>query len=87
MPFILVGVHTELRDKKSPFWDEFYTELRGGLPRDENPVTSQAGRSLARRIGAVKYFECSARTYEGVRAVFDEAIYTLIKSKSEYMHV
>jgi len=34
---------------------------------------SQQGEKVAQRIGAAKYVECSAKTNEGVRAVFETA--------------
>lgn len=39
-----------------------------------SPVKPEAGQTLAREIGAVKYLECSAFTQAGLRAVFDDTI-------------
>lgn len=42
--------------------------------RGEYPLTYQEGEKLAEKIGALKYCECSSKTREGVKNVFDEAI-------------
>ncbi len=40
---------------------------------------------MAKKVGAVKYLECSAKTNEGVREVFEHATRAamLIKSKKQ----
>ena len=69
-PIILVGTKLEKRD------DEAKVEkLKAyGL----KPVTYAEGLKLRREIGAVKYHECSARTQEGVKEVFDDAIRAVV---------
>ena len=57
-PFLLVGLKTDLR----PI-DAAAAEV----------VTAEEGVALAEEIGASKYLECSAYTYDGVVAVFTEA--------------
>ena len=46
--------------------------------RDTEPgkkyVTPDEAQRVAQQIGAVKYVECSARTKEGLKEVFDEAV-------------
>ncbi|XP_062521733.1 ras-related C3 botulinum toxin substrate 1-like [Corticium candelabrum] len=46
--------------------------------RNEHILTDQEGRAMSKKIGAVKYMECSAMTREGLKAVFDEAIHTAL---------
>jgi len=38
------------------------------------PIQYSQGVAMAKDIGAVKYFECSALTQKGLRTVFDEAV-------------
>ena len=38
------------------------------------PVTSATARSIAQKFNAVKYMECSVKTYQGLKNVFDEAV-------------
>ena len=40
----------------------------------QKPVYALDGKEMAEILGAVKYVECSARTQQGVKNVFDEAI-------------
>ena len=38
------------------------------------PVTSATARSIAQKLNAVKYMECSVKTYQGLKNVFDETV-------------
>ena len=39
----------------------------------QEPVTPEEGRAMAERINAIAYLECSAKSKEGVREVFETA--------------
>ncbi|XP_078467537.1 ras-related C3 botulinum toxin substrate 1-like [Lampetra fluviatilis] len=65
-PIILVGTQLDLRDNK----DTVEKLSRKMLPL----ITNEQGLALAKKIGAVKYVECSARTRNGIKTVFDETI-------------
>jgi cell division control protein 42 len=38
------------------------------------PITKNDADAMAKRIGAIKFLECSAKTRSGLKEVFDEAI-------------
>ena len=63
---MLVGTQLELRDNK---------ETLERLARHHlTPISFRQGMRLQREIGAARYIECSARTQENLKTVFDEAI-------------
>lgn len=54
-------------------------DMRDG---SSNSVTKARGEQLCAEIKGVKYMECSSRTQEGLKQVFDSAIQTVLSSRS-----
>ena len=46
------------------------------------PVTTEEGRSLARKMNADAYLECSAKTFKGLKDVFDQVIRVVLEPES-----
>ncbi|KAG7021470.1 Rac-like GTP-binding protein 3, partial [Cucurbita argyrosperma subsp. argyrosperma] len=69
VPVVLVGTKLDLRE------DKFYLADHPGLV----PVTTSQGEELRKQIGAMYYIECSSKTQQNVKAVFDAAIKVVIK--------
>ncbi|KAG5895126.1 hypothetical protein JTB14_008562 [Gonioctena quinquepunctata] len=66
VPVLLVGNKLDLRSDPG-----IVESLRRKKSR---PVSRQEGERVARKIGAVRYMECSAKYLLGVKSIFEEAI-------------
>ncbi|KAL4896459.1 GTP-binding protein rhoA [Aspergillus ambiguus] len=64
LPIILVGCKADMREP------DMASEL---AKNNIVPVTTAQGQAVADKIGAFKFFECSARKNQGVREVFEAA--------------
>ncbi|XP_021718988.1 rac-like GTP-binding protein 3 [Chenopodium quinoa] len=69
VPLVLVGTKLDLRGDK-----HFLADHPGVLP-----VSTTEGEELRKQIGALYYIECSSKTQQNVKAVFDSAIKVVIK--------
>ncbi|EGS17656.1 cell division control protein 42-like protein [Thermochaetoides thermophila DSM 1495] len=66
VPCLIVGTQVDLRDDP---------QVLNRLAKQKmQPITKEQGEEMARRLGAVKYVECSALTQYKLKDVFDEAI-------------
>lgn len=65
-PIILVGTKLDLRDDKDTI-----EKLK---EKTQTPISYRQGLEMAKEIGAVKYFECSALTQIGLTTMFEETI-------------
>ncbi|KAA3478956.1 rac-like GTP-binding protein RAC13 [Gossypium australe] len=61
---VLVGTKLDLRDDK-----QFLIDHPGATP-----ISTSQAKELKKMIGAVTYIECSSKTQQNVKAVFDAAI-------------
>ncbi|KAJ7944138.1 Rac-like GTP-binding protein [Quillaja saponaria] len=69
VPIILVGTKIDLRDDK-----QFFIDHPGAVP-----ITTAQGEELRKLIGAPAYIECSSKTQQNVKAVFDAAIRVVLQ--------
>lgn len=47
------------------------------------PITYEQGLELARKIKAIRYMECSAKTGEALKSVFDESVKAVLFAPSK----
>ncbi|CAG7720206.1 unnamed protein product [Allacma fusca] len=74
-PLILVGLKKDLRN------DPLVMErLR---VQNKSPVQTEEGMAMASRINALCYLECSAKTREGIHAIFNQAAQSAFKYGSK----
>jgi len=74
VPVLLVGCKKDLRNDRGV--------LEALHRAGQRPVTPEQGQAVGQKIGAKAYLECSARTGEGVREVFQQDTrFALLKNK------
>ncbi|VDI12765.1 Hypothetical predicted protein [Mytilus galloprovincialis] len=71
IPIVLVGTKLDIRQ------DEEQNKSKH-VDKNNLPVSFSEGQSLARKIDAVRYMECSAKTQEGLNSVFEVAIMSVL---------
>ncbi|KAG6599458.1 Rac-like GTP-binding protein ARAC7, partial [Cucurbita argyrosperma subsp. sororia] len=69
VPIILVGTKLDLREVRR------YANEQTGY----DIITSSQGEELRKQIGASAYIECSSKTQQNVKAVFDTAIKVVLQ--------
>jgi len=69
-PLILVGTKVDLREDSST--------VEKLASKKQAPITFEQGLGMVSEINAAKYMECSALTQQGLKAVFDEAIRSVL---------
>jgi Ras homolog gene family, member A len=69
---VVVGLKTDLRHDEGT--------IAKLSERREQPVSAEEAQAVARKFGA-KYAECSAKTQDGVKAVFDLALLEAMSHK------
>jgi len=73
VPIILVGNKKDLRNDSNT--------IKELSKMKQQPVSYEEGQAMASKIGAYGYMECSARTKEGVREVFELATRAALQTK------
>jgi len=71
VPFILVGTKCDMRSNEG--------EIEKLRSQGQQPVTNIQGNDLANKLKAIKYMECSAKTQENLKDVFDEAVRAVLR--------
>ncbi|THG00789.1 hypothetical protein TEA_000478 [Camellia sinensis var. sinensis] len=78
IPVVLVGTKLDLREDK-----QFFVDHPGAVPitTAQRNLTSDLlkGEELKKLIGAAAYIECSSKTQQNVKAVFDAAIKVVLQ--------
>lgn len=74
VPIILVGNKKDLRN--DPCTIRELTKMK------QEPVKPEEGRAMAEKINAFAYLECSAKSKEGVREVFETATKAALQVRS-----
>ena len=65
VPFLLIATKKDLRNDPA---------TKAAMAREKlEIIRTEVGRAMAEKVGADTYLECSAKTREGVREVFDAA--------------
>lgn len=76
-PFILVGLKADLRNNAA---------VKQKLARrGRTLVSKEEAARVGAEIGAVKTMECSAKTQENLKSIFDEAIKAALNNRDERM--
>jgi len=70
---LLIGTKIDLRDDAN-ITAQLYA-------KGYSPFSKEQGKSLGRKIKALKYLECSSLTQQGLRRVFDEAAKAVLTPK------
>ncbi|KAK5811061.1 hypothetical protein PVK06_026380 [Gossypium arboreum] len=69
VPIVLVGTKLDLREDR-----QFRLDYPGA-----STISTEQGLELKRQIGALAYIECSSKTQQNVKAVFDGAIKVVVQ--------
>ncbi|CAN1338090.1 Rac-like GTP-binding protein ARAC7 [Linum perenne] len=69
VPIVLVGTKLDLREERGYH----------GNPICSSVITTAQGEELRKQIGAAAYIECSSKTQQNVKAVFDTAIKVVLQ--------
>ena len=75
VPFLLIATKKDLRNDPA---------TKSAMARDKLEIIRiEQGRAMAEKVNASAYLECSAKTREGVREVFDAATRAALAKRSK----
>ena len=74
VPFLLIGTKTDLRSDES-----VNAEL---TEKKQSCLTKEQGEVLCKEFNGIKYLECSAKSQDGLKAVFDFAISSVLSDRA-----
>jgi small GTP-binding protein len=75
VPFLLIATKRDLRNDPA---------IKSSMARDKlEIIRTEQGRTMSEKVGAYAYLECSAKTREGVREVFDAATRAALAKRSK----
>ena len=80
VPYILVGTKSDLRDD----FDNHRKELE---KKGFEPISTKKGHELKEKIGAVEYFECSAKLEINITNTFKYAARAAVEHKNSHCNV
>ncbi|XP_061961229.1 rac-like GTP-binding protein RAC2 [Populus nigra] len=76
VPIVLVGTKLDLREDR-----QFLLDYPGACT-----ISTEQGLELQKQIGALAYVECSSKTQQNVKAVFDAAIKVVLQPPKRKKH-
>lgn len=76
VPIVLVGTKLDLREDR-----QFISDYPGACT-----ISTEQGLELKKQIGASAYIECSAKTQQNVKTVFDAAIKVVLQPPKQKKH-
>ena len=60
---------------------DYFSFMNFTAQSQKAPVSMREGISMAKKVKAVQYFECSAKSLDGVETVFDEAVKAALRPR------
>ncbi len=70
VPYVIVGNKLDLRNDPNTL---------KALGITDKPISTEEGKAMAKRVGAICYMECSAKTQEGLGELFTAAVTAVIQ--------
>ncbi|KAJ6460312.1 cell division control protein [Mycena sanguinolenta] len=93
VPCVIAATQIDLRPPEPKFkwfkfgfpWREKSVTSPAQQPQEDRGITTTQGKKLARKLNAAGHVECSAKTLEGVKAVFDAVVIAAVEYQQRDM--